>query len=100
MSHVYFPTSAIVSLLYVTESGASAEIAVVGNICWYSEAAAFIPAEPSHAVMDYRIEACAGPGSATRTYQPCPSRSPGQQKKQVCRAKVVAPMLSQPCGVR
>ncbi|MDE2148194.1 MAG: Crp/Fnr family transcriptional regulator [Burkholderiales bacterium] len=31
MSHVYFPTSAIVSLLYVTESGASAEIAVVGR---------------------------------------------------------------------
>jgi CRP-like cAMP-binding protein len=31
LSHVYFPTSAIVSLLYVMESGASAEIAVVGN---------------------------------------------------------------------
>jgi CRP-like cAMP-binding protein len=30
-SHVYFPTSAIVSLLYVMENGASAEIAVVGN---------------------------------------------------------------------
>ena len=31
MRHVYFPTTAIVSLLYVMESGASAEIAVVGN---------------------------------------------------------------------
>jgi CRP-like cAMP-binding protein len=31
MSHVYFPTTAIVSLLYVMEDGASAEIAVVGN---------------------------------------------------------------------
>jgi CRP-like cAMP-binding protein len=31
MGHVYFPTTAIVSLLYVMESGASAEIAVVGN---------------------------------------------------------------------
>jgi len=31
MSHVYFPTTAIVSLLYVTENGSSAEIAVVGN---------------------------------------------------------------------
>jgi len=31
MSHVYFPTTAIVSLLYVLESGASAEIAVVGQ---------------------------------------------------------------------
>ena len=29
--HVYFPTTAIVSLLYVLESGASAEIAGVGN---------------------------------------------------------------------
>jgi CRP-like cAMP-binding protein len=29
--HVYFPTDAIVSLLYVLENGASAEIAVVGH---------------------------------------------------------------------
>jgi hypothetical protein len=31
MSHVYFPTTAIVSLLYVMENGASAEIAVTGR---------------------------------------------------------------------
>lgn len=31
LSHVYFPTSAIVSLLYVMENGAAAEIAVVGD---------------------------------------------------------------------
>ncbi len=31
LAHVYFPTSAIVSLLYVLEDGASAEIAVVGR---------------------------------------------------------------------
>ena len=31
LSHVYFLTTAIVSLLYVMENGASAEIAVVGN---------------------------------------------------------------------
>ena len=31
MSHVYFPTTAIVSLLYVMDDGASAEIAVVGH---------------------------------------------------------------------
>jgi CRP-like cAMP-binding protein len=31
LSHVYFPTTAIVSLLYVMENGASAEIAVVGR---------------------------------------------------------------------
>ena len=31
MSHVYFPVNAIVSLLYVMEDGASAEIAVVGK---------------------------------------------------------------------
>ncbi|MGA8787149.1 MAG: cyclic nucleotide-binding domain-containing protein, partial [Polaromonas sp.] len=30
-NHVYFPTSAIVSLMYVTEDGATTEIAVVGN---------------------------------------------------------------------
>ena len=31
LRHVYFPTTCIVSLLYVMEDGASAEIAVVGN---------------------------------------------------------------------
>jgi CRP-like cAMP-binding protein len=31
LSHVYFPTDSIVSLLYVMENGASAEISVVGN---------------------------------------------------------------------
>jgi len=31
MTHAYFPTTSIVSLLYVMESGASAEIGVVGN---------------------------------------------------------------------
>ena len=31
LSHIYFPTDAIVSLLYIMKDGASAEIAVVGN---------------------------------------------------------------------
>lgn len=31
MRHVYFPTTSIISLLYVMENGASAEIAIVGN---------------------------------------------------------------------
>ncbi|MDP1550352.1 MAG: Crp/Fnr family transcriptional regulator [Nitrosomonas sp.] len=31
LSHLYFPTTAIISLLYVTEDGASAEISIVGN---------------------------------------------------------------------
>lgn len=31
MRHVYFPTNSIVSLLYVMESGSSAEISLVGN---------------------------------------------------------------------
>ncbi len=31
MRHVYFPTTALVSLLYVMEDGASAEIAIVGK---------------------------------------------------------------------
>ena len=31
LQHVYFPTTCIISLLYVMEDGASAEIAIVGN---------------------------------------------------------------------
>src|SRR5580692_12413864 len=31
LTHVYFPTTAIVSLLYVMQNGESAEIAVVGS---------------------------------------------------------------------
>jgi len=31
LDHLYFPTTSIVSLLYVMESGASAEIAIIGN---------------------------------------------------------------------
>jgi len=31
MGYLYFPTTSIVSLLYVTENGASAEIAITGN---------------------------------------------------------------------
>src|SRR5579859_8106728 len=31
LSHVYFPTTAIVSLAYIMQDGSSAEIAVVGN---------------------------------------------------------------------
>ena len=31
LSHVYFPTSAIVSLLYVLEDGGMAEVAIIGN---------------------------------------------------------------------
>jgi hypothetical protein len=31
LNHVYFPTTAIMSLLYVMENGATAEIGVVGN---------------------------------------------------------------------
>src|SRR3984885_14651591 len=31
LQHIYFPTDSIISLLYVLENGASAEIAVVGN---------------------------------------------------------------------
>jgi CRP-like cAMP-binding protein len=31
LHHAYFPTTAVISLVYLTESGASSEIAVVGN---------------------------------------------------------------------
>lgn len=63
LSHVYFPTTAIVSLLYVMEDGASAEIAVAGNEGLVG-IALFMGGEstPSRAVVQsaghaYRIEA-------------------------------------------
>jgi hypothetical protein len=31
LTHVYFPTTSIVSLMYVMENGASTEISMVGN---------------------------------------------------------------------
>jgi CRP-like cAMP-binding protein len=31
MNHIYFPTTSIISLLYVTENGGSAEIGIIGN---------------------------------------------------------------------
>ena len=34
LSHAYFPTTAIVSMLYVMQDGDSAEIAVIGNEGW------------------------------------------------------------------
>lgn len=34
LSHVHFPTTAIVSLVYVMQNGESAEIAVVGCECY------------------------------------------------------------------
>jgi CRP-like cAMP-binding protein len=63
LKHVYFPTSAIVSLLYVLESGATAEIAVVGNEAILG-IALFMGGEttPNHAVVQsaghgYRLKA-------------------------------------------
>src|SRR5271170_3905137 len=52
LRHVYFPTTSIVSLLYVMEDGASAEIAVVGNEGMLG-IALFMGGEttPSHAVV-------------------------------------------------
>ena len=52
MTHVYFPTTSIVSLLYVMADGASAEIAVVGNEGIVG-IALFMGGEstPSHAVV-------------------------------------------------
>src|SRR5215212_2142645 len=31
MTHIYFPTTAIISLLYIMENGATAEIGIAGN---------------------------------------------------------------------
>ena len=63
LDHVYFPSTAIVSLLYVMEDGASAEIAIVGNEGLIG-IALFMGGEttPSRAVVQsagkaYRLEA-------------------------------------------
>src|SRR3989304_10461065 len=63
MSYVYFPTSSIVSLLYVMEDGASAEIAITGN-CGLVGISLFMGGEstPSRAVVQsagtgYRLRA-------------------------------------------
>ncbi len=59
LDHLYFPTTSIVSLLYVMENGASAEIAVVGNdgVVGIS---LFMGGEstPSRAVVQSAGEAC------------------------------------------
>ena len=63
MNYVYFPTTSIVSLLYVMEDGASAEIAITGN-CGLVGIALFMGGEstPSRAVVQsagngYRLRA-------------------------------------------
>ena len=63
LDHVYFPTTSIVSLLYVMEDGASAEIAIVGDEGLIG-IALFMGGEttPSRAVVQsagkaYRLEA-------------------------------------------
>ena len=67
LTHAYFPTSAIVSLLYETEGGASVQIAVVGN-----EGVVGIPlfmgggSTPSRAVVQSAGVAFRMPGSAIR----------------------------------
>src|SRR5665647_848597 len=63
MGYVYFPTTSIVSLLYVMESGATAEIAITGN-CGLVGISLFMGGEttPSRAVVQsagygYRLKA-------------------------------------------
>jgi CRP-like cAMP-binding protein len=63
MSYLYFPTTSIVSLLYVMENGSSAEIAVTGN-CGLIGISLFMGGEstPSRAVVQsagngYRLKA-------------------------------------------
>ena len=63
MSYVYFPTTSLVSLLYVMEDGASAEIAITGN-CGLVGISLFMGGEttPSRAVVQsagigYRLKA-------------------------------------------
>ena len=75
LSHAYFPTSAIVSLLYVTENGGSTEIAVVGR-----EGVVGVPlfmgggSTPSRAVVQsaglgFRMSAAAIQGEFSRSPQ-------------------------------
>ena len=66
-SHVYFPTSAIVSLMYLAQDGASAEFAVVGNdgvvgISLFMGG----NATPSQAVVQSAGQACRLPASLVR----------------------------------
>jgi len=63
MNYVYFPTTSLVSLLYVMEDGASAEIAITGN-CGLVGISLFMGGEttPSRAVVQsagdgYRLKA-------------------------------------------
>jgi len=67
LSHVYFPTTCIVSLLYVTENGSSAEIAVVGNEGLVG-VALFMGGEttPSRAVVQSAGSAYRLPGAAMK----------------------------------
>ena len=65
MSYLYFPTTSLVSLLYVMEDGASAEIAITGN-CGLVGISLFMGGEttPSRAVVQsagngYRLKASA-----------------------------------------
>jgi CRP-like cAMP-binding protein len=68
LDYVYFPTTCIVSLLYVLESGASAEIAVVGNEGLVG-VSLFMGGEttPSRAVVQSAGVAYRLPGSVMKT---------------------------------
>jgi len=67
LEHVYFPTTAIVSLLYIMEDGASAEIAVIGNEGIVG-VALFMGGEtmPNRAVVQSAGDAYSLPGSILR----------------------------------
>lgn len=67
LGHVYFPTTCIVSLLYVMQDGASAEIAVVGNEGLVG-VALFMGGEttPSRAVVQSAGFAYRLPGAVTK----------------------------------
>ena len=68
LRYVYFPTDSIVSLLYVMESGASAEISVVGNEGLIG-IALFMGGEttPSRAIVQSAGHAYRLAGSGSRT---------------------------------
>lgn len=86
LEYVYFPITAIVSLLYVMENGASAEIAVVGNEGLVG-VSLFMGREstPSRAVVQ-----SAGFGCRLRSQQ---------LKEEFNRAGPVAPAVTLPPGL-
>ena len=93
LSHAYFPTTAIVSLMYVTDSGASSEIAVVGN-CGIVGVPLFMGggSTPSQAVVQSAGEGFRMSGRAIREEV---SRSPSVMRPLLRYAQALLAQMAQ-----